>query len=740
MNLMQIKRLLKKRRVKFFICILFIGLYGLSTYINYDEYRDTIVAKQQENMLGITRSICRSVELYLSSIIDMMESIIGDSEFIEDVTNIPASGAENVTLDEFKAYYNSKSELVDRIYFIDSEGKVLSCYPNGSEDISVENKQDIDIALTTRKTHIGKAYMDKELKIFVVNIFQPVFVENDFKGLLTVSLSLDVIYEKLIAPVKVGQKGYVMVKDQEGIIIMHPVKEQIGMDVIKSRKEAFPGLEYQELEDLVAEQLQGIEGTKVYHSYWWGDNILKKTKKLNAYTPLKLGDYFWVVALTTSYEEIADPINKFLFKSFYSSVIIAVIMGGFLIALFNMKKNKDELEKETKYLKMLNETSEQLRKQEAELYHSQKLKMIGTLAGGIAHDINNLLTPILGYSELLMMSFPEGSETYEEVEEIYKASQKGKELTQQMLVLARSDSNLIQGDLVDINKALMDTIKLLKNVVPKKIVINENITENCGTINISYTQIHQVLFNLCTNAYQSMNGSGVMEIGLNRISGKTAQGVNNKFSHKKEYAEILIKDSGCGMDEDTLSRIFEPFFTTKGIGDGTGLGLFVVQSIIEKHNGIIIVESQVGVGTLFKIYLPLIMEKEESKKVVKKADRTGKKIFIVDDNEEVIKVLKKGLQQQGYKVSGYTSPMKALKVWKTNYSVYDIVITDFMMQDMKGNDLAREMKAVKSDIPIILMTGFMDSELVESDKEIFDGYLSKPIEISALTRVIEEFK
>lgn len=741
MNLMQIKKLFGKKCVKISIGIIFIGLYALGMYINYDEYRDTIVAKQQENMLGITRSICRSVELYFESIIDTMESISGDREFIQDINRISETGEKNVILDEFRAYYNSKSELVDRIYFIDSTGKVVSYYPDGSESIYFENKEDIEIALKTRQTHIGRAYMHKDLKIFVVNIFKPVFIDEEFKGVIAISLSLDVIYDNLIAPVKVGQKGYVMVKDQEGIIIMHPVKEQVGMDVIESRKKAYPSLEYQELERLVSEQLEGEEGTKIYHSYWWGDNVLKKTKKLNAYTPLKFGDYFWVVALTTSYEEIADPINKFLLKSFCNSIAIAVIMGLFLIVLFNMKKNKDELEKETKYLKMLNETSEQLRKQEAELYHSQKLKMIGTLAGGIAHDINNLLTPILGYSELLLMGFSEDREEYEEVQEIYKAAQKGKELTQQMLVLARSDSNIIQDELVDINLALKDTLKLLKTLVPKKIVINEYIEQKCGFINISYTQIHQVLFNLCTNAYQSMDGSGVMEVSLKVISGKKAQQINSKLSARKDYAEIIIKDSGCGMDEETLARIFEPFFTTKEIGDGTGLGLFVVQSIIEKHNGIILANSSVGVGSTFKIYFPLVNRNVNNFEASKRKEKSEvKRILIVDDNEEVIKVLKKGLQQQGYKVVYYTSPIQALKVWKANYNLYDIVITDFMMSDMRGNELAREMKAVKPGIPIILMTGYMDSELVEKDKDIFDGYLPKPIEISALVRLIKDIK
>ena len=367
--------------------------------------------------------------------------------------------------------------------------------------------------------------------------------------------------------------------------------------------------------------------------------------------------------------------------------------------------------------------------------------MIGTLAGGIAHDINNLLTPILGYSELLLMSFPENSETYEELLEIYKASQKGKELTQQMLVLSRSDDNIIKGDMVNINEALKDTLKLLKTLIPKKIIIKENIKSKCGLINISYTQIHQVIFNLCTNAYQSIKGTGIMEISLDKVRGMDIKDISSKLSSKREYAEIVIKDSGCGMDEETMNRIFEPFFTTKDIGDGTGLGLFVVLRIIEKHEGIILLESIVGEGSTFKIYLPLVTESHKEDKIQEKQARVNRKrILIVDDNEEVLKVLRKGLQHQGYKVEYHTSPERALKHWKSNCDNFDVVITDFIMPGMKGDELANEMKIIKPGIPIILMTGYMDSELVGKDKESFDGYIPKPIEISTLSKLIEETK
>lgn len=741
MNFMWNKISIDKKKIRIILCIFLILIYILGTYFVYDEYRDTIIAKQQENMLGITRSICRSIDLYINSIVDSMEAIVGDKDFIDGISQMAKGVESKKVTDEFESYYISKGEIVDRVYFIDAEGDMLIKYPSHSGDIYSQNSYDINIALNTKKTHVGRAHLDEDSSMFILNIYQPVFEEEKFKGVIAVSLSLDVIYDILVAPAKVGEKGYVMIKDQDGIIIMHPVKEQVGMDVIETRKEVFPGLEYQELERLVKNQLTGKEGTEIYHSYWWGDNVLKKTKKLNAYTPVKFGDYFWVVALTTSYGEIAAPINKFLMKIIGSSIIVAIVIAMFLAALLSMKKNKEDLEKETNYLKKLNESSEKLRKQEAEIYHSHKLKMIGTLAGGIAHDINNLLTPILGYSELLLMRFPKGSESYQDIEEIFKASQKGKEMIQQMLVFARNDNNIIKVESININNSLREAIRMLKVLLPKNILIEEKIKENCGFIHINYSQIHQVIFNLCINAYQSIKDNrGTIEISLDNVMGILANKINNTLSVNKNYLELTIKDSGCGMDEETKRRIFEPFFTTKIIGDGTGLGLFVVQSIVDEYEGIIMVESEQGQGSTFKVYLPLDDNHNnimiEDKVTSTDINHKIKRILIVDDNEKVIKVLKKGLQHLGYIVVTQTDPSKALKIFSDEYSKFDLVITDYIMPNIKGNQLAKEVRNIRNDIPIILITGYMDSKEVE----YINAYVSKPIELANLAKVIKELK
>lgn len=736
-NKLKEKFLSKKVIVRVTIFITFIAILSILIYITYDEYRNRVVVQQQKEMLSISKSMSRSIELFINDITESIKVITLDKDFIKQVSH------DNIIInDKLKAYYESKSQVIEGVYLYDKNANMIVQYPKDKTNIDDRLQSEINMVVATRKSFIGKEYFDKSKSSFKLNIYEPVFQGEAISGVISVVINLNTIYDRLIAPIQVGEKGYTMVKDQYGIILMHPVKEQVGINVIETRKQMHPDLDFEELEDLIKNQLTGKEGTAIYYSYWWGDNVLKKSRKLSAYTPVKLGDYFWVIALTMSYDEIQAPINRFLGIVMGIAALITLIIFMFALQLIKMKKNREKLEEETKYLKMLNEASEKLRKKEAELYHSHKLKMIGTLAGGIAHDINNLLTPILGYSELLMTSMPKSSEYYEDVEEIFNASKKGKDLVEQVLVFSRKDNGIVKIESININEVLKQTIKLLKVILPKKIIIKENIKENCGCIRANFTQIHQIIFNLCTNAYQAIKGKeGVVDVTLNTIDGLKANEINERLLKERKYVELSIKDTGCGMDEETKSRIFDPFFTTKTIGEGTGLGLFVVQSVIDKYEGAITVESEIGVGSCFKVYLPLIEEDElnvNNKDNKGKILKNKKRILIVDDNEKIVKMLKKGLEPMGWEVCTETSALRALKLLYSEQKSFDLVITDYIMPDIKGGELAKQIKTIREDIKVILITGYVDeSQKDVNNLEFIDAYVSKPIEIGKLSEIIK---
>jgi two-component system, cell cycle sensor histidine kinase and response regulator CckA len=211
------------------------------------------------------------------------------------------------------------------------------------------------------------------------------------------------------------------------------------------------------------------------------------------------------------------------------------------------------------------------------------------------------------------------------------------------------------------------------------------------------------------------------------------------LSVDRRYLELIIRDTGIGMDEETKDRIFDPFFTTKGVGEGTGLGLFVVQSIIDKYEGAITVDSEIGVGSIFKVYLPLIDEITDSSHNTSEESSISfnKRILLVDDNEDIIKVLKVGLRHMGYEVTSEIDCIKALELVKSKPEDFDLVITDFRMPNLKGSELAAKIKEINKAVKVILITGYMDESLEElNDSDTIDACISKPVEITKLSETI----
>ena len=740
-----------KLRTRIVLYLLLIATLGGSGMFLFKDYEQNLVSQQQQHMLSVSKSISRSIELFLSEVVDSMRILTLDQSFTSKIVTAPSTAELKLYKQKLVSYTSAEGSPIYGAYLFNEKGKLIAEHSQ-SGTLSPAIKKELPVAMLKKETFRGTAYLDPLRRTFILNIYEPIFKNNVYMGTFCVAIDLDVIYDKLIDPVQIGKKGYALVKDQNGTIIMHKLKEQIGINVIETRKAMYPHLDFSGLEKLINEQLKAKEGTYIYYSYWWAeaDQKLEKAKKLNAFSPVDLENQFWVVALTMSYDEIKAPMNKFLFGILAIAIFVALVFYLFTQALMKSRRSKEELEQETQYLKMLNESSEQLRQQEAELYHSQKLKMIGTLAGGISHDINNLLTPIYGYSELMLDQVDADHPFYEEITEIHTASKKGKDLIEQMLLFSRKDNGMTSVALIDMNQVTEETIRLLRTMLPKQIKIQMNLEPNCGFVRANFAQLHQVIFNLCMNAYQALqqDSESVRETALTISLKKIPVSLINDQSLSDEeaysFVELSIEDTGCGMDEQTRERIFEPFFTTKDIGDGTGLGLFVVKSIIDKYGGQIQVESTPGVGSTFKVYFQLAEPEDAALEAALAASNLQNmdnplRLLIVDDNETVNKLLKKGLDFYGYKVRTETSSIQALKYIKTHPQDIDVLITDYMMPDQNGIELAKKAKRVHKHLGIILMTGYMDEgQLTTAKHDAIDSFILKPIEIARLSEAIQK--
>jgi len=338
---------------------------------------------------------------------------------------------------------------------------------------------------------------------------------------------------------------------------------------------------------------------------------------------------------------------------------------------------------------------------------AQKMEAMGTLAGGIAHDFNNILASINGYTHLAQMVMTGNSEVREYLDAVLQAGERATALVKQILAFSRQER--VERAPVQLGPILKETLKLLRATIPVTTEFVISLAEDAPTVLADTNQIHQIMMNLGTNAWHALpEGAGRIEFRLEQCLVDELYVARQPRLRPGLYARVSVRDTGCGMSEATLHRIFEPFFTTKPTGQGTGLGLSVVHGIMESHDGIVTVESQPGVGTVFHLYFPALLHE-----VSTPADElglvpfgSGERILLVDDEELLTKLGHKMLGKLGYEVVVTTQPLVALEMVRADPSHFALVITDQTMPGMTGLALASQLLKIRPGLPILLMTGF----------------------------------
>ena len=376
---------------------------------------------------------------------------------------------------------------------------------------------------------------------------------------------------------------------------------------------------------------------------------------------------------------------------------------------------------------------------EQQLLRAQKMESIGSLAGGIAHDFNNILFPIVGMSEMLLEDLAPDSPEHESAQEIYKAGKRGRDLVRQILTFSRRAEHKMVPTLL--KPVLEEVLTLSRSTLPSYIEIQQDIQSECGFIMADPAQMHQIAMNIITNAYHALEPEGgKISVVLKEVMLKSSA-LQDRHLEPGKYMLLSISDTGHGMSKDVLNKIFDPYFTTKPQGKGTGLSLAVVYGIVKEHQGDIKVQSSIGRGSTFSIYLPL-MDKPpaaESPKAFKAFPAKKKNILLVDDEAAIVKLVQQMLERLGCHVSAYTSSLEALEAFSDRPDGYDLVISDMTMPVMTGDQLARKLIAIRPDIPIIICTGF--SERMDSQKAAamgIKGFLMKPIIKSEMADMLKK--
>ncbi|MEW6670933.1 MAG: PAS domain S-box protein [Thermodesulfobacteriota bacterium] len=373
---------------------------------------------------------------------------------------------------------------------------------------------------------------------------------------------------------------------------------------------------------------------------------------------------------------------------------------------------------------------------QAQLQQSQKMESIATLAGGVAHDFNNILSIIVGNTELAMGDVPEWSPAHQNMVEIRKACLRARDVVRQILAFSRRTEYALKP--VRLSTIIEDSIKLIRASIPTTIEIRTKLTGETAVVQADPTQINQILINLCTNAAYAMKSrGGILDIRLETV--ELTDPPLHELSPGK-YVRLSVGDTGHGIAPEDRERIFDPYFTTKAVGEGTGMGLAVVHGIVKNHGGAVTVDSEVQKGTTFHVYFPLVeLEPEPENHPSGKLPGGTERILFVDDEKSIVDTTSAMLKRLGYHVDAKMSSRSALETFRNNPEGFDIVITDQTMPDITGVELTSELLKIRADIPVILCTGFSETINAENARTLgIQRFIMKPIIMSEIAETIRK--
>jgi signal transduction histidine kinase/DNA-binding response OmpR family regulator len=378
---------------------------------------------------------------------------------------------------------------------------------------------------------------------------------------------------------------------------------------------------------------------------------------------------------------------------------------------------------------------------------AQKLESLGALAGGIAHDFNNILTCMLGYTEVAIRKVDVGHAAYEDLNQILTAGFQARELVNQILTFSRKQP--AQKRKIDLNALIEDGMRLLRSGAPANVSIETLLPKPGLELFVDPNQLMQVILNLCTNAFHAMpENGGKVTISAKPIPADSRHRLAREMQPGQDYVEFIVADTGLGMSAETMRRIFEPLFTTKSSTQGTGLGLSIVHGIVRSHGGFIHVESKLGKGSQFHVFLPkgLPAPAKEAPSEVhplphsepdgREPGRT-KHVLIGDDDRDVGRLAARILETFRYEVTALTDPTEAVKLVRKRPTKFDLVLTDLLMPELSGPELARALKKIRPDLPLVLISGLVSSVTEESARrQGFVGLIRKPFEIDQIAKSV----
>lgn len=734
----------------------------------FRDYRNALMKNQQDQLLLMAKTISRNIRAD-------MDNYIRELEFFSDIYD---SEEKNIFI---KKYVDSNLDFAVNVYLEDSSGNILKTavptqiydMEDSSDDAPASFNESSDELIITDLQFVtdtgngitlwqGKRGKDRNVLIFKKKLDPG--AQGETVGLV---IDEDKYYENVVSDIHIGSNGYIVIKNSQNLMLMHPSKKQWGISVISGRMEMYPGLDYESLENLLDKQNHGEEGVDDYFSYWWMEEGVPRVRKISAYSPAKIGDDFWVVSAVVDYDDFYRPILDGFSGIILVSVGILTVFFVAALGIFRLVSENTRASKEIDYLKNLNQVLEEMHRSENAIAHQQRLQIMGTMTGGIAHEFNNFLTPIMGHAELLMMSLPEDSDEYDSAKEILQASEKAKDVVHQMSAMSRKNAETIFRN-IEAFKLVERFFRMTDSICPDNVTVEKENSVKDEYILGNSTQINQVLLNIAVNGMQAI---GDNPEGCLRLSAYIKDQSDIRFKELpkdslfKRYLVFEIRDNGTGMSDKVKKMIFEPFFTTKKSGEGTGLGLSLAEQIVDAHKGFIHIDSSVGKGSVFYVHFPVV-ETETTRNAARAEDVaagvkpesnaeipdqiSGKagdaaagsinrkiRILVADDNHKILSILKDTLNEkdfiQAVMCDSVETLRTALKEMKPDIILIDETVGHYSGIEIFMSEFMEEKEALK-----IIMADTIDREIVESRKRgIINGYMEKPVSSTEIISLAE---
>lgn len=578
------------------VATLFITLIGLiftfTSYKSAQRQAETVGLRQLETVnQAAIKLISRSIESYHMALANYADDHLEGAAL--------ADLQRPLTL----PVINSANNAMVGLFLIDQQGQVIAqntaTAVNKPEDPPVQEllfkDPSLGKVLAGRQVQNGQVYFDG--KQAYLNVYQSLTLD-DKEAVLVMPLNLQRMYHHEFTTDR-NVSGYTMVKNADMRIVMHPSDEQIGFSIVESRKKEFPELDFTDLERLEQEQIDNEAGTSVYYSYWWNEETLQKVLKLAAYQWITIGDSRLIVASNADFLEQSGLFlqDNLILIGLLGLLFVIMILLTVLIKNY-MKRNQAYVENQA--LKERQRLLKEKHEIEKNILQESKLETIGLLTTSIVHDLNNFLTPMIGHLQLLIEENQHDEVLVEDLQEVCKAAEKGKELASNVLRFSKLES--ADKTVQSIATTLTEAIDTMRSLLPKAFSLTYDIQE-AGYAVYEKIDLQVIIYNLLMNVYQA---NADCSIRLSRTSTTTATFPFRKqaFPAQQEFALIEIADNGPGIPEAIQEKIFTRFFTTKSATGGTGLGLFTVSSIVEKNDWLIDVTSTPK-GTTFYIGIPL---------------------------------------------------------------------------------------------------------------------------------------